>query len=67
MPATSWNDEEDAALQGLSADAQLIYLRGIRRYMNYQTRIAGIERKINLLSLKEVIEFIPDQKSNRDC
>ena len=32
---------EDAALQGLSWAAQILYLRGIRRYVNYRTSLAG--------------------------
>lgn len=54
---TSWNDEEDEALQGLPLRAQIIYLRGIRRYMNYSTGIAGnSSRRISLKSLAEVSE-----------
>ncbi|MGZ4957330.1 MAG: hypothetical protein ACXV8Q_19705 [Methylobacter sp.] len=54
---TSWNDEEDDALQGLPLRAQIIYLRGIRRYMNYTTGISGgVERRISLKMLAEISE-----------
>ena len=54
---TSWNDEEDNALQGLPLRAQIIYLRGIRRYMNYKTGICGgADRRISLKMLGEVAE-----------
>lgn len=39
--STQWNDAEDAALDYLPHVDQVIYLRGIRRRMNYQTGIAG--------------------------
>lgn len=57
-----WNDGEDAALQGLSLEAQIIYLRGIRRFAN-KSGIAGIERRINRNSLIEVCHFLPDRGS----
>ena len=54
---TQWNDDEDEALQGLPLRAQIIYLRGIRRFMNYETGIAGgQERRISLKGLAEVAE-----------
>lgn len=54
---TSWSDEEDNALQGLPLRAQIIYLRGIRRYMNYKTGICGgPERRISLKMLSEIAE-----------
>jgi hypothetical protein len=57
-----WNDEEDAALQGLSLEAQIIYLRGIRRFAD-KNGVAGIERRINRASLSEVCHAIPDRGS----
>jgi len=37
---SQWNDAEDEALQGLTPEAQVIYLRGFRRYMDYRTGVA---------------------------
>jgi hypothetical protein len=54
---TCWNDAEEDALQGLPLRAQIIYLRGIRRYMDYASRISGgSKRRISLLMLAEVVE-----------
>ena len=54
---TQWNDSEDDALQGLPLRAQIIYLRGLRRYMNYKTGVVGgPERRICLKMLGEVAE-----------
>ena len=44
---TQWNDEEDKALDYLPHRAQVCYLRGLRRYMDYATGIVGISRLIN--------------------
>lgn len=59
-----WSDAEDKALQGLSLEAQIIYLRGIRRYAN-KDGIAGVERRINRASLSEVCHFLPDVGSTK--
>jgi hypothetical protein len=54
---TTWNEDEENALQGLPLRAQIIYLRGIRRYMNYATGITGgKERRISLPMLTETVE-----------
>lgn len=63
----SWkiNSDEDDRLQGLSADSQIIYLRGLRRYMDFKTGIVGDSRNSSLThqSLKRLIEFVPESKS----
>ena len=52
---TQWNESEDDALQDLPLRAQIIYLRGLRRYMNYKTGITGeAERRISLRMLEEI-------------
>jgi len=61
---TAWNDAEDSALQGLSCDAQVLYLRGLRRYMDYRTGVVGIARRIDEACLRETIEFVPDRGSS---
>lgn len=62
---TSWNDREEDALQGLPLRAQVVYLRGIRRHMDYATGLAGIERRISYKQLSEVAEVYPDIGSNK--
>ena len=58
---TAWNDAEEQALQGLPWLAQVIYLRGIRRFMDYRTGLAGSVRGISYQSLREVayVEPVP--------
>lgn len=63
---SQWNDDEDAALQGLTPEAQVIYLRGFRRYMNYTTGVAGGRvRKLSSKMLSELIAVDPDWGSRR--
>lgn len=63
---SQWNDDEDAALQGLTPEAQVIYLRGFRRYMSYTTGIAGgPHRKLSYRAFAELIAVDPDWGSNR--
>lgn len=58
---TQWNDDEDNAMQGLSADAQVIYLRAMRRHMDYATRLSTVSYGL----AKRVVELIPDPGSRR--
>ena len=63
---SQWNDAEDAALQGLTPEAQVIYLRGFRRYMDYATGVAGGHaRKLSYRALAELIAVDPDWGSQR--
>lgn len=52
-------DIEDGALQGLSVDAQVIYMRAIRRHMDYETGISTVTYG----QMKCVLEYIPDAGS----
>ena len=66
MPRTAWNDDEQAALRGLSMLAQLIYLRVFRRRMDYRTGIAGgLGHRITATSIAEEVAFIPDPRSTK--
>lgn len=63
---SQWNDAEDEALQGLTPEAQVIYLRGFRRYMDYRTGLAGGRvRKLSYRALAELIAVDPDWGSQR--
>lgn len=55
------NGEELAALYGLPHIQQLVYLRGIRPYMDSKTRIVGKKRGISLQSIAEQIYIEPHQ------
>ena len=52
---TKWNDAEDEAMQGLPLMAQVLYLRGLRRHMDYQTGIVGERRRISYQMLRETL------------
>ncbi|HFS5637780.1 TPA: hypothetical protein ACH0PD_000205 [Legionella pneumophila] len=55
------NDNELDALCGLSYIQQITYLRGIRPYMDRNTHIVGIKRRISYQSLAEVLYIEPHQ------
>lgn len=57
------SDAEEIALQGLRLDAQLVYLRGIAPFVDYQTGLVGTKRGISRQSLLEVLEVLPKQGS----
>ena len=52
---TQWNEDEDEALQELPHFAQLLYLRALRRHMDYRTGIVGITRKISYQMMREIL------------
>lgn len=53
------NAEELTVLYGLPHIQQLTYLRGIRPYMDYQTFIVGVKRKISYASIAEQLYVEP--------
>ncbi|HAT2094461.1 TPA: hypothetical protein ACT9JI_001254 [Legionella pneumophila] len=55
------NDNELDALCGLSYIQQITYLRGIRPYMDRNTFIVGIKRRISYQSLAETLYIEPHQ------
>lgn len=57
----SINGEELAAMAGLPHLQQLVYLRGIRPYMDIKTYITGIKRGISLQSIAEQLYIEPHQ------
>ncbi len=63
MPVTQWNDDEDDALQGLPHLAAMVYLRCLRRYMDYVTGVVGRARKISWQMMGEVTEVLRDAQS----
>jgi hypothetical protein len=65
MRQTSWNEEEDEAMQGLPLEAQLLYLRGLRQHMDYDTgMVGGSQRRISWRSLREVLYVEPHKGIN---
>jgi hypothetical protein len=61
---TSWNDAEDRAMDYLPHLDQVIYLRGIRRRMDYRTGIAGVSAMISYDWLSQLCEVHPRRGSN---
>lgn len=55
------NEDELAALSGLSHLQQLAYLRGIRPYMDIKTGLVGIKRRISYQSISEQLYVEPHQ------
>ncbi|HCJ4394777.1 TPA: hypothetical protein ACHYN4_000353 [Legionella pneumophila] len=55
------NSEELAALYGLPHAQQLVYLRGIRPFMDVKTGLVGVKRRISLQSLAEELYIQPHQ------
>ncbi|MDP1586313.1 MAG: hypothetical protein Q8M07_01095 [Prosthecobacter sp.] len=53
---TRWGDEEDEALQYLPHRAQVLYLRGLRRWMDYETGIVGRGREVSMQMFVELLE-----------
>lgn len=53
------NEEELAAIGGLPHIQQLIYLRGIRPYMDVNTGIVGIKRRVSFQSISEQLYVEP--------
>jgi hypothetical protein len=64
---TQWNEAEDRALQGCSLLAQVIYLRGLRRCMDYRSGVAGKPggMAIGMSELADIARFIPDWGSTK--
>ena len=58
---THINDDEELALSGIPLMAQIIYIRGIKRYMDSDTLITGLIRKISYQSLIETVYVEPKQ------
>jgi hypothetical protein len=54
-------DEELQAMQELPHLHRCLYIFGIRRYMDYQTGITGIKRKISYKSLSEEVYVLPQR------
>lgn len=67
MTAFRINDDEQEILRRseLSHPAKLLYLLGLRPYMDYRTAIVGKARRISYQQLHEVLEFIPLPGSQR--
>ena len=57
------SDDEEDALRGLRLDARLLYLMGIRPFMDYSTGIVGVKRIVCYKGFRELLEVAPDRGS----
>ncbi len=61
-----WNELEDAALDELhDAYAEKLYLRGLRKHMDYGTSYVGIKRRVSYQMFCELLEELPSGGSHR--
>lgn len=51
-----WNEEEDAALQYMPHSDQVLYLRGLRRHMDFSTGVVGVRRRVSYQQFSELLE-----------
>ncbi|WP_240051895.1 DnaT-like ssDNA-binding domain-containing protein [Pseudomonas arsenicoxydans] len=61
MPAFQINDDEREALRGLPHTARLIYVFGLRPFMDYSTGIVGVKRGVSWKSIAEELYVEPHQ------
>ena len=55
------NGDELAALSGLPHIQQLVYLRGMRPYMDVKSSMVGIKRRVSYQSIAEQLYVEPHQ------
>lgn len=61
----SWSAEEDAAMDYLPHAAQVLYLRVLRRRMDFNTGVVGISCRISYQQIGEWLEVRPPAKSTK--
>ena len=61
MSYTIINHYERSALRGLPYLQQLTYVHGLKPYVDYQTEIIGIKRRVSYQSLSEELYIEPHQ------
>jgi hypothetical protein len=57
--AWRWNEHEDAALESLPPEIERLYLRGIRKHMDYATGITGVKRRVSMEGFSELLNYYP--------
>ena len=60
-----FNEDEDAAMEYLPHSDQVLYLRGMRKNMDFSTGIVGIRRAISYQGFKELLEINRKQGSTK--
>lgn len=59
MNSWRWNELEDALLEELPPEIERLYLRGIRKFMDYTTGITGQKRRVSMEQFKQLLEYHP--------
>lgn len=57
--AWRWNEHEDAALESLPPEIERLYLRGIRKHMDYASGITGVKRRVSMDGFMELLNYYP--------
>lgn len=60
-----FNEDEDAAMEYLPHSDQVLYLRGMRKNMDFSTGTVGISRRISYQGFKELLEVNRNQGSTK--
>ena len=58
-----WNELEEDALADLPHEAQILYLRVIRKHMDYGTGVTGEKRRISYQQMQETLSYQPPRHS----
>lgn len=56
-------DEEMQALLGLRHDARLLYLMGLRPFMDASSGLVGVKRRVSYQGFRELLEVTPERGS----
>lgn len=59
MNSWRWNELEDEALESLPPEIERLYLRGIRKHMDYATGITGRKRRVSMEGFSELLSYYP--------
>lgn len=59
MNSWKWNELEDEALESLPPEIERLYLRGIRKHMDYGTGITGVKRRVCMDGFMELLNYYP--------
>ncbi|WP_022960282.1 DnaT-like ssDNA-binding domain-containing protein [Spongiibacter tropicus] len=56
-------EAEQEALNSMPSSARVLYMLGLRPYMDYASGVVGVQRRISLQGFRELLEYEPDRGS----
>lgn len=56
-------EAEQEALAGVRLDARLLYLQGLKPYMDYASGLVGVKRRVSYQAFRELLEVTPERGS----